>query len=85
MGAAHSPGLNYTAKAMDIGVYPAFFLVCCASDITTRCPFHRTTLPVLVASRHSRESGHPGDEGPGYCSWLLGMTFYWRRTYETDI
>ena len=36
VGAAHSPGLNYTAKAMDIGVYPAFFLVCCASDITTR-------------------------------------------------
>jgi hypothetical protein len=38
-----------------------------------------TTLPVLVASRHSRESGNPGDEGHG--DWMpafAGMTFYWR-------
>ena len=44
------------------------------------------TLPVLVASRHSRESGNPGDERHG--DWMpacAGMTFYWRRTYETDI
>ena len=43
------------------------------------------TLPVLVASRHSRESGNPGDERHG--DWMpayAGMTFYWRRTYETD-
>ena len=35
------------------------------------------TLPVLVASRHSRESGNPGDEGHG--DWMpafAGMTFY---------
>ena len=43
-------------------------------------------LPVLVAARHSRESGNPGDAGHG--DWMpafAGMTFYWRRTYETDI
>ena len=44
------------------------------------------TLPALVASRHSRESGNPGDKRHG--DWMpayAGMTFYWRRTYETDI
>jgi hypothetical protein len=44
------------------------------------------TLPVLMASRHSRESGYPGDERPG--DWMptyAGMTFYWCRTYEMDI
>jgi hypothetical protein len=44
------------------------------------------TLPVLVTSRHSRESGNPGDKSHG--DWMpacAGMTFYWRRTYETDI
>jgi len=44
------------------------------------------TLPVLVALRHSRESGNPGDERHG--DWMpayAGMTFYWRQTYETDI
>ena len=44
------------------------------------------TLPVLVSSRHSRASGNPGDEGHG--NWMpacAGMTFYWRRTYKTDI
>jgi len=44
------------------------------------------TLPALVASRHARESGHPGDERQG--DWMpafAGMTFYWRRTYEMDI
>jgi len=44
------------------------------------------TLPVLVASRHSRESGNPGDERHG--GWMpayAGMTLYWHRTYETDI
>ena len=38
------------------------------------------TLPVLVASRHSRESGNPGDERHG--DWMpayAGMTFYWRQ------
>jgi len=43
------------------------------------------TLPVPAASRHSRESGNPGDERHG--DWMpacAGMTFYWRRTYETD-
>ena len=43
------------------------------------------TLPVIVASRHSRESGNPGDERHG--DWMpayAGMTFSWRRTYETD-
>ena len=44
------------------------------------------TLPVLVPSRHSRESGNPGDERHG--DWMpayAGMTFSWRRTYEMDI
>ena len=44
------------------------------------------TLPVLMASRHSRESGNPGGEGHG--DWMpayAGMTFYWCRTYEMDI
>jgi len=44
------------------------------------------TLPVLVASRHARASGNPGDERHG--DWMptyAGMTFYWRRTYEMDI
>ena len=44
------------------------------------------TLPVPAASRHSRESGNPGDERHG--GWMpagAGMTFYWCRTYETDI
>ena len=44
------------------------------------------TLPVLAASCHSRESGNPGDECHG--DWMpayAGMTFSWRRTYETDI
>jgi len=44
------------------------------------------TLPVLVASRHSRESGNPGEARHG--GWMpaySGMTFYWRQTYETDI
>jgi hypothetical protein len=44
------------------------------------------TLPVLVASRHSRESGNPGAERHG--DWMpacAGMTFYWHRTYEMDI
>jgi hypothetical protein len=44
------------------------------------------SLPVLVAVRHSRESGNPGDAG--HRDWMpafAGMTFYWRRTYETDI
>jgi len=44
------------------------------------------TLPVLMASRHSRESGNPGGEGHG--DWMpayAGMTFYWYRTYEMDI
>jgi hypothetical protein len=39
-----------------------------------------------VASRHSRESGNPGDARHG--DWMpacAGMTFYWRRTYEMDI
>jgi hypothetical protein len=43
-------------------------------------------LPVPAALRHSRESGNPGDER--YGDWMpacAGMTFYWRRTYETDI
>jgi len=44
------------------------------------------TLPVPAALCHSRESGNPGDER--YRDWMpacAGMTFYWRRTYETDI
>jgi hypothetical protein len=44
------------------------------------------TLPVLAASRHARESGNP--EGKSHGDWMpacAGMTFYWRRTYETDI
>jgi len=44
------------------------------------------TLPVLMASRHSRESGNPGGEGHG--DWMpayAGMTFYWYRTCEMDI
>jgi signal transduction histidine kinase len=44
------------------------------------------TRPVPAASRHSRESGNPGNERHG--DWMpacAGMTFYWRRTYETDI
>jgi len=44
------------------------------------------TLPVLVASRHSRESGNPGAERHG--DWMTactGMTCYWHRTYEMDI
>jgi hypothetical protein len=44
------------------------------------------TLPVLVTLRHSRESGNPGDKSHG--DWMpafAGMTFYWCRTYETDI
>src|SRR5262245_30105165 len=46
------------------------------------------TLPVLGGSCHSREdgSGNPGDGRHG--DWMpacAGMTFYWRRTYETDI
>ena len=44
------------------------------------------TLPVLMASRHSRESGNPGGEGHG--DWMpayAGMTFYWYRTCEIDI
>ena len=44
------------------------------------------TLPVLVASRHSRESGNPGDERHG--DWMpayAGMTFSWCWTYEMDI
>jgi hypothetical protein len=44
------------------------------------------TLPVFVALRHSRESGNPGGKRHG--DWMpafAGMTFYWRRTYETDI
>jgi hypothetical protein len=44
------------------------------------------TLPVLVAMRHSRESGNPGE---GRCGdWMpayAGMTLHWRRTYETNI
>ena len=41
---------------------------------------------LLQALRHSRESGNPGDER--YGDWMpayAGMTFYWCRTYETDI
>jgi hypothetical protein len=44
------------------------------------------SLPVLVAARHSRASGNPGEAGQG--DWMpayAGMTFYWRRTYEMDI
>jgi hypothetical protein len=44
------------------------------------------TLPVLAASRHSRESGNP--EGKSQGDWMpacAGMTFSWRRTCETDI
>jgi hypothetical protein len=44
------------------------------------------TLPVLMASCHSRTSGNPGDEYHG--DWMpacAGMTLYRRRTYETDI
>jgi len=44
------------------------------------------TLPVLVASRHARASGNPGDERHG--DWMptyACMTFSWRRTYEMDI
>jgi hypothetical protein len=44
------------------------------------------SLPVLAAVRHSRKSGNPGDAGHG--DWMpayAGMTFYWHRTYETDI
>ena len=44
------------------------------------------TLPVLMASRHSRASGNPGGEGQG--DWMpayAGMTFYWYRTCEMDI
>jgi hypothetical protein len=44
------------------------------------------TLPVPGALRHARESGNPEDER--YGDWMpacAGMTFYWRRTYETDI
>jgi hypothetical protein len=44
------------------------------------------TPPVLMALRHSRESGNPGDECPG--DWMpayAGMTFYWRRTCEMNI
>jgi hypothetical protein len=44
------------------------------------------TLPVLMASRHSRASGNPGDEGHG--DWMpayAGMTFSWYRTGEMDI
>jgi hypothetical protein len=44
------------------------------------------TQPVLMASRHSRESGNPGGKGHG--DWMpayAGMTFYWCRTYEMDI
>jgi hypothetical protein len=44
------------------------------------------TLPIFVPSRHSRESGNPGDKGHG--DWMpayAGMTFSWRRTYETGI
>jgi hypothetical protein len=44
------------------------------------------TLPVLMASRHSRESGNPGGEGHG--DWMpayAGMTFYWYRTCNMDI
>ena len=44
------------------------------------------TLPVLVTSRHSRASGNPGGKSHG--DWMpafAGMTFYWRRTDETDI
>jgi len=40
---------------------------------------------VLAALRHSRASGNPGDERHG--DWMpayAGMTFYGRRTYETD-
>jgi ABC-type transport system substrate-binding protein len=39
-----------------------------------------------AALRHSRESGNPGDKR--HEDWMpacAGMTFYWRRTYETDI
>jgi hypothetical protein len=44
------------------------------------------TLPVLVTSRHSRASGNPGGKSPGdWMSACAGMTFYWCRTYETDI
>ena len=51
----------------------------------TRCPFHKYTA-ILMASRHSRESGNPGGESHG--DWMpayAGMTFYWYRTYEMDI
>jgi hypothetical protein len=44
------------------------------------------TLPVLAAARPSRASGNP--EGKSHRDWMpacAGMTFYWRRTYETDI
>jgi len=44
------------------------------------------TLPVPAGSRHSRESGNPGVKATG--NWMpayAGMTFYWCRTYETDI
>jgi hypothetical protein len=64
--------------------YPVPF---CGSEVMQMLDVHFiNTLPVLVASRHSRESGNPGDERHG--DWMpacAGMTFYWRRTYETDI
>jgi len=44
------------------------------------------TLPVLVALRHSRASGNPGDKRHG--DWMpayAGMTFSWHRTDATDI
>src|SRR5438552_9883849 len=50
-----------------------------------RCPFHTYTasacgLALFPRTRESR-SRRPRDWMPAYA----GMTFYWRRTYETDI
>jgi len=45
------------------------------------------TLPVLVASRHSRESENPGAERHGdWDARLRGHDIlHWHRTYEMDI
>ena len=48
-----------------LGRHTTSGLWCCAR-LDVHCI---TTLPVLVASRHPRESGHPGDEGHG--DWIL--------------
>jgi hypothetical protein len=50
----------------------------------TRCPFHKYTAS--ACERHARAGGNPGDER--HRDWMpacAGMTFSWRRTYETDI